>query len=61
MIVYFLIVAIVIQSIMYYIERKDLYSRIMAKDLQEYKSESRSRTIPNQIRKKLNEQKGGSG
>jgi hypothetical protein len=46
---------------MHYIERKDLYSRIMAKDLQEYKSESRSRTIPNQIRKKLNEQKGGSG
>lgn len=33
----FLIAVIVLQSILHYCERRDLYNRIMSKDLSEYK------------------------
>jgi hypothetical protein len=61
-IAYFLLAVILIQEIYHAIERKDLYNRIMAKDLQEYKTEHKPKTVPNSIRKRLNErQKGGLG
>lgn len=42
MITYVLIGVIVIQVVIHYAERKDLYDRIMAKDYAEYKDEKPS-------------------
>jgi hypothetical protein len=39
MIVYLLLGFIVFQSVIHYYERKDLYNRIMSKNLTEYKGE----------------------
>ncbi|MDD6564936.1 MAG: hypothetical protein PUF08_07630 [Clostridiales bacterium] len=39
MIIYILCLIIVLQSIIHHIERKDLYNRIMSKNLTEYKGE----------------------
>ncbi len=46
---------VIVQHITHKQERKDLYSRIMARDLTEYKSEKR-RTVPNVIRKRTSEE-----
>ena len=45
----------IVQHISHKQERKDLYSRIMARDLTEYKTEKR-RTVPNVIRKRTSEE-----
>lgn len=51
--IYALAVYIIIREIMHYIERRDLYSRIMAKDLREYQStkKDKPRSIRNTIYK----------
>lgn len=41
MITYILCLIVIIQSIIHHIERKDLYNRIMSKNLTEYKGEKR--------------------
>jgi hypothetical protein len=58
-IAYCLIAVIVFQQILFARERKDLYNRIMAKDLTELKAETPGkRSVPNMIRKRLQQQKG---
>lgn len=54
-----LIVYIALSEYLHYVERKDLYDRIMAKDYTEYKTRDKPpRSIKNIIRQKM-EQKGG--
>lgn len=50
---------IVMQDIFYRRERKDLYNRIMARDLPEYKSTTTSspRYVPNLLKKNLQKNK----
>lgn len=50
-----LICYIIIQNITHKQERQDLYSRIMARDLTEYKAEKR-RSVPNIIRKRTSDE-----
>ena len=50
-----LICYIIIQNITHKQERQDLYSRIMAKDLRDYRME-KQRTVPNVIRKKTSDE-----
>ena len=53
-----IILVLLIIIILQFIERKDLYNRIMAKDLQEYKTAGhKPRTIKNVIKKNLEEAK----
>ena len=47
-----LIAVIIIQQYLHHAERKDLYNRIMAKDLTEYKHE-KSKPIKNMIRQAM--------
>jgi hypothetical protein len=51
-----LIGIIAVQSISHRQERKDLYNRIMAKDLQEYKFNVTGRHVPNGIRKNTSDE-----
>jgi len=54
---YWIVIALLIGIIiLQIIERKDLYSRIMAKDLQEYKLNITNRHVPNGIRKKISDE-----
>jgi hypothetical protein len=46
---------VIVQHVSHKQERKDLYSRIMARDLTEYKAEKR-RTVPNIIRKRTSDE-----
>jgi hypothetical protein len=55
-IILILIAAIAIQEATHRVERKDLYNRIMAKDLQEYKTTVAGRHVPNAIRKKTSDE-----
>jgi len=50
-----LICYIIIQNITHKQERQDLYSRIMAKDLRDYRME-KQRTVPNVIRKRTSDE-----
>lgn len=50
-----LLCLIIVQHILHKQERKDLYNRIMARDLTEYKAEKR-RTVPNTIRKRTSDE-----
>jgi hypothetical protein len=52
-----LIAALIIQQIMHLIERKDLYTRFMAKDLTEYEQVSKKfrKAEANNMRKKVKE------
>lgn len=50
-----LICYIIIQNITHKQERRDLYSRIMAKDLRDYRME-KQRTVPNVIRKRTSDE-----
>lgn len=50
-----LIGIIVVQNIIHKQERRDLYSRIMAKDLRDYRME-KQRTVPNVIRKRTSDE-----
>lgn len=54
-IIVLLIGIIVVQNIIHKQERQDLYSRIMAKDLRDYRME-KQRTVPNVIRKKTSDE-----
>lgn len=46
---------VIVQHVSHKQERKDLYSRIMARDLTEYKAEKR-RTVPSIIRKRTSDE-----
>lgn len=50
-----LICYIIIQNITHKQERRDLYNRIMAKDLRDYRME-KQRTVPNVIRKRTSDE-----
>lgn len=50
-----LICYIIIQNITHKQERQDLYNRIMAKDLRDYRME-KQRTVPNVIRKRTSDE-----
>jgi hypothetical protein len=52
-----LIGVIVVQHISHKQERKDLYNRIMARDLTEYKSDGKVRSVKNIIRKNMEKRK----
>lgn len=54
-IIVLLIGIIVVQNIIHKQERRDLYSRIMAKDLRDYRME-KQRTVPNVIRKRTSDE-----
>lgn len=54
-IIFSLIGIVLVQDIGYRQERKDLYSRIMARDLTEYKAGTH-KTIPNIIRKNTSDE-----
>lgn len=54
-IIVLLIGIIVVQNIIHKQERRDLYNRIMAKDLRDYRME-KQRTVPNVIRKKTSDE-----
>lgn len=54
-IIVLLIGIIVVQNIIHKQERQDLYSRIMAKDLRDYRME-KQRTVPNVIRKRTSDE-----
>lgn len=54
-IIVLLIGIIVAQNIMHKQERQDLYNRIMAKDLRDYRME-KQRTVPNVIRKRTSDE-----
>lgn len=54
-IIVLLIGVIVIQNIIHKQERQDLYNRIMAKDLRDYRME-KQRTVPNVIRKRTSDE-----
>ena len=60
MIVYILCGIIVLQSIIQHFERKDLYNRIMSRDLSDYKGEKVSRVISAHERA-LNKWRGKDG
>ena len=51
-----LIGIVVVQEIIHKQEREDLYNRIMAKDLTEYKADGKHRSVPNGIRKRAAEE-----
>ena len=51
---FFLLIVMIVQEIAHRIERKDLYSRIMAKDLTEYQYK-KSRPVQNMIKKHIDE------
>jgi len=55
-IIVLLFAVIFIQHFGYQQERKDLYNRIMAKDLIEYKSNVTGRHVPNGIRKNTSDE-----
>lgn len=55
-IIVFLIGIIAVQNIINKQERKDLYNRIMARDLTEYKTNGKRRTVPNIIRKRTSDE-----
>lgn len=54
-IIVLLIGIIVVQNIIHKQERRDLYNRIMAKDLRDYRME-KQRTVPNVIRKRTSDE-----
>jgi inner membrane protein involved in colicin E2 resistance len=54
-IIVLLIGIIVVQNIIHKQERQDLYSRIMAKDLRDYRMK-KQRTVPNVIRKRTSDE-----
>jgi len=54
-IIVLLIGIIVVQNIIHKQERQDLYNRIMAKDLRDYRME-KQRTVPNVIRKRTSDE-----
>lgn len=54
-IIVLLIGIIVAQNIIHKQERQDLYNRIMAKDLRDYRME-KQRTVPNVIRKRTSDE-----
>lgn len=47
---------IAVQNIIHKQERKDLYNRIMAKDLTEYKANGKRRSVPSTIRKRTSDE-----
>jgi len=51
-----LIAVVIVQEILHKQEREDLYSRIMARDLTEYKADGKHRSVPNGIRKRAAEE-----
>lgn len=54
-IIVLLIGIIVVQNIIHKQERQDLYNRIMAKDLRDYRMK-KQRTVPNVIRKRTSDE-----
>lgn len=54
-IIVLLIAVIAIQNAIHKQERQDLYNRIMAKDLRDYRTE-KQRTVPNVIRKRTSDE-----
>jgi hypothetical protein len=52
-----LIAIIIVQEIIHKQERKDLYNRIMARDLPEYKADGKTRTVPNLLKRNLEKNK----
>lgn len=54
-IIVLLIAVIAIQNAIHKQERHDLYNRIMAKDLRDYRME-KQRTVPNVIRKRTSDE-----
>ncbi len=53
MITYILCAVIVLQALFYALERRDLYNRIMSKDLNEYKSDPKNNTYPVSAHRKI--------
>jgi len=51
-----LIAIVIVQEILHKQEREDLYNRIMARDLTEFKADGKHRSVPNGIRKRAAEE-----
>lgn len=51
-----LIAVIMVQNVIHKQERQDLYNRIMARDLPEYKASGQHRSVKNIIRKNTSEE-----